>query len=146
MKEDEVPSIPRDAEVLHVWSADSTTVTYGGPRNLWGADSLQSWDINSTNFGVAISGQETDGDDSVCQVYYFKMTVYYSAAFKFNGGDGDDNTDNDQNISYRWPQYAGTCASCHAGDFDAGEHRGGLSNNLNCGDSGCHRVSDRNWD
>ncbi|MGD8572250.1 MAG: hypothetical protein PVG89_12710 [Gammaproteobacteria bacterium] len=53
---------------------------------------------------------------------------------------------NDQTISYRFPQYAGTCASCHANDFDAGEHRGGLDANLNCGNSGCHRVSDRNWD
>ena len=58
-------------------------------------------------------------------------------------------TQNDEDMinsgSYRWPQYAGTCASCHAGDFDAGEHRGGLSQNLNCGNSGCHRVNDRGW-
>jgi len=52
---------------------------------------------------------------------------------------------NDQNISYPSPAYTGTCAACHARDFDAGEHDGGLSNNLNCGDSGCHRVRDRGW-
>ena len=52
---------------------------------------------------------------------------------------------NNANINFQF-NYPGTCAACHANDFDAGEHNGGLLNNLNCGDSGCHRVSDRNWD
>lgn len=52
---------------------------------------------------------------------------------------------NNQDITFQF-NYPGTCAACHANDFDAGEHNGGLQNNLNCGDSGCHRVSDRNWD
>ena len=51
---------------------------------------------------------------------------------------------NNANITFQF-NYPGTCAACHANDFDAGEHRGGLQNNLNCGDSGCHRVSDRGW-
>ena len=78
--------------------------------------------------------------------YTHARNTDYPGDHRANLGCTRCHTDNDQNISYRWPQYAGTCASCHAGDFDAGEHRGGLSNNLNCGDSGCHRVSDRNWD
>jgi hypothetical protein len=52
---------------------------------------------------------------------------------------------NNANITFQF-NYPGTCAACHANDFDAGEHNGGLNNNLNCGNSGCHRVSDRNWD
>lgn len=54
-------------------------------------------------------------------------------------------TDNTENITYRWPSYAPDCAACHANDYDAGEHRGTLSDNRNCGDSGCHRTSARSW-
>ena len=52
---------------------------------------------------------------------------------------------NNESITYSWPQYSGTCAACHAGDYDAGEHRGTLAQNADCGRSGCHRVSARSW-
>jgi hypothetical protein len=44
------------------------------------------------------------------------------------------------------PQYAPDCAGCHAGDFRSeGDHIGGrngtVSQNRDCGQSGCHRVS-----
>jgi hypothetical protein len=52
---------------------------------------------------------------------------------------------NNESITYAWPQYGGTCAACHAGDYDAGEHRGTLAQNADCGRSGCHRVSARSW-
>lgn len=57
--------------------------------------------------------------------------------------------DNSQRIVFPHPQpdYVGTCTACHAGDYDPGESdHNGLSNDLNCGDSGCHKVNDRNWD
>jgi hypothetical protein len=55
-------------------------------------------------------------------------------------------TDNSQTIRYPSQTYEGSCAACHARDYDAGEHRGTLSQNRDCGDSGCHSVRDRNWD
>jgi hypothetical protein len=75
---------------------------------------------------------------------------------------GDHNTslgcsschqDNDENISFRWPEYAPYCAACHADDFDRkGNHNGGengtIEQNKDCsgGGTGCHRVSDNNFD
>ncbi len=52
---------------------------------------------------------------------------------------------------YDWSQYAPDCAACHANDFDTkDDHIGGKSGtveqNKNCGASGCHKVSDSNFD
>jgi hypothetical protein len=48
-------------------------------------------------------------------------------------------------------QYAPFCAACHANDFESeGDHIGGnsgtVAQNKNCGGSGCHRISDSNFD
>jgi hypothetical protein len=52
-----------------------------------------------------------------------------------------------------WPfaQYEPFCAACHANDFERkGDHIGGengtVAQNKNCAGSGCHRVSDRDFD
>ncbi len=63
----------------------------------------------------------------------------------------------DNTLPYPHPQYAPPqrnavyCAACHAGDFDRkGDHIGGengtVEQNKNCAGSGCHRVSDSNFD
>jgi len=57
---------------------------------------------------------------------------------------------NSETINYDFPQYIGFCASCHANDFrPKGRHNGGetgtVEQNKNCGASGCHRVSSRDW-
>ena len=56
-------------------------------------------------------------------------------------------------IPWPSPQYAPDCAACHANDFrrqdrHIGGNNGTVSQNRDCsgGGSGCHRVSDRNWD
>lgn len=56
-------------------------------------------------------------------------------------------TSNNEVISWRYTAYKPDCAGCHAGDYKSGEgpHRS-LSQDRDCGRSGCHRVSDRNWD
>lgn len=61
-------------------------------------------------------------------------------------------TGNDENIAFRWPQYAPFCAACHANDFKRkGDHIGGengtVEQNKDCsgGGRGCHRVSSREW-
>jgi hypothetical protein len=58
--------------------------------------------------------------------------------------------DNNENITYPWNQYAPYCAACHANNFRRkGDHIGGengtVEQNKNCGQSGCHRVSRREW-
>ncbi len=56
--------------------------------------------------------------------------------------------DNRQDIAgFPDPTYGTTCAACHAGDYDFGESdHNGLPADADCAQSGCHRVSDRNWD
>ncbi len=68
-------------------------------------------------------------------------------------GCRDCHEDNDENIAYRFSQYAPDCAACHANDFERkGDHIGGengtVSQNRDCsgGGRGCHRVSDRTFD
>ena len=53
---------------------------------------------------------------------------------------------NSEVVSWSSPGYAPTCAGCHAQDYKAGEsdHRG-LSRDLNCAESGCHRISASGW-
>ncbi|MCP4876529.1 MAG: hypothetical protein GY896_13795 [Gammaproteobacteria bacterium] len=52
-----------------------------------------------------------------------------------------------------WPdaQYAPYCAACHENDFrrkdkHIGGKNGTVEQNKDCGRSGCHRVSDKDWD
>jgi len=61
--------------------------------------------------------------------------------------------DNDENIAYRFNQYAPYCAACHSNDFERkGDHNGGengtVEQNKDCsgGGRGCHKVSDRKFD
>jgi hypothetical protein len=58
----------------------------------------------------------------------------------------DCHASNSQLVPWPAPAYAPDCAACHANDYDPGEHRGTLSQNRDCAGSGCHRVSDRDWD
>lgn len=61
------------------WSSGDATVSYGGNTDNWGT----SWtpaDINSTNFGVAISATLSAGAAAVsltAQIDYIAVTVYY---------------------------------------------------------------------
>lgn len=60
---------------------------------------------------------------------------------------------NNISSSIPWPfaQYAPDCAACHANDFESeSDHIGGkngtVEQNRNCATSGCHKVSDREFD
>lgn len=55
------------------------------------------------------------------------------------------------NIPWPFSRYAPDCAACHANDFESeGDHIGGkngtVEQNRNCAGSGCHKVSDREFD
>lgn len=48
---------------------------------------------------------------------------------------------------WRFPTYEPECAACHADKYESGEHEGvPITNNADCGNSGCHSVNDSNWD
>jgi hypothetical protein len=49
-------------------------------------------------------------------------------------------------VTWSAPAYQPDCAGCHANDYEDDEHDGNLSQNRDCGASGCHNVRDRDWD
>jgi len=69
-----------------------------------------------------------------------------------NPGCRQCHDDNDENITYPYPQYAPYCASCHANSFRrVDKHNGGsngtVEQNKDCsgGGRGCHSVNSRTW-
>jgi hypothetical protein len=77
----------------------------------------------------------------------------YPGDHRANLGCKQCHKQNNQNINYPASDQRldGFCAGCHENDFRReGDHIGGnngtVYQNRNCGQSGCHRVSDRNWD
>ena len=60
------------------WPTSDSYSSYGSASDLWGAGWAPS-DINSSNFGVAISAQETSGLVSrTAEVDHVRVTVYYT--------------------------------------------------------------------
>jgi hypothetical protein len=59
------------------WPSSLTYAEYGGEGDLWG----ETWtpdDINSSDFGTALSVQKTDSGDEQLSVRRVRITVYYS--------------------------------------------------------------------
>ena len=53
---------------------------------------------------------------------------------------------NSATVVWPFPAYQPDCAGCHAGDYKPSVDRhNGLSADSNCGNSGCHSVSSREW-
>ena len=57
---------------------------------------------------------------------------------------------NSEVVNWPNPSFIPDCAGCHASDFRRkGDHIGGengtVSQNRNCGNSGCHRISSNEW-
>jgi hypothetical protein len=77
-----------DRSVGGFWASAGTTTVYGSTNDTWGG-SWYEYQINATNFGLAISGQETNGNGNVCRVYFFKIIVHYTPTAKFAGGQAD---------------------------------------------------------
>jgi hypothetical protein len=58
----------------------------------------------------------------------------------------DCHTGNSEEVPWSFPAYAPDCAACHASDYDPGYGpHSNLSDDRDCAGSGCHSVSDRNW-
>jgi hypothetical protein len=61
-----------DKSGISNWNSTDTVVYYGGPSDLWG-ESWSASDINSSNFGFAISALESYTFD---ETYYLKATGF----------------------------------------------------------------------
>ncbi len=95
----------------------------------------------------------TTQDCNVCHVTSgWAPTRYSHQAYGGYPGDHAKNLgcqschqQNNEKISYRYSNYAGYCAGCHAGDYKPGEdEHHGLSRDKDCGR--CHQVNSREWD
>jgi hypothetical protein len=73
------------------WTTTLTQAIYGGPDDLWGAGWTPA-DINSPNFGVALSAYRANNGSNLRQavVDFMQVTVYYgnSATTEVNCGGG----------------------------------------------------------
>jgi hypothetical protein len=58
----------------------SATASYGGTSSLWGKASWTPSEINSTDFGVALSVKNTSGTNRTASVDYVTVTVTYTLA------------------------------------------------------------------
>ena len=94
----------------------------------------------------------TSQDCDVCHRTSGWSPINFSHSTSDYPGDHNGNVsclschrNNNENINYSSPGFAPFCAACHEGDYDPGEHDGTLSDNKECGNSGCHLVSDRDW-
>lgn len=66
-----------DKSVIGEWPTTDTYVSYGGISDLWG----ETWsysDINSSNFGVAISVNTTTSSGEYTTIDHCRITVYYT--------------------------------------------------------------------
>lgn len=67
-----------DRSVSTPWTPTETTITYGGPSDLWGL-ALTADDVNASNFGLALRVNRTGGSGQVAQVDHVQVRVYYTA-------------------------------------------------------------------
>ncbi|UAY52835.1 hypothetical protein [Ferruginibacter albus] len=63
------------------WSTSEAVATYGGATNLWG-NTLTPADINSSNFGVALSVKTNSSSNRTASVDYMTIAVTYSGTYK----------------------------------------------------------------
>ncbi|MBA7465158.1 hypothetical protein ES707_00320 [subsurface metagenome] len=73
------------------WPTSDTYFTYGSAADLWGLAWIVA-DINAANFGVSISAEFSEYDESsICDVDHIRITVYYTEValtnMKINIGD-----------------------------------------------------------
>ena len=79
------------------WGNADATTTYGGSTDLWG-NTLTYSEVNSNNFGVAISVKKSGAGVNKARIDNIKITIYYEstlpinlAYFNISKFDGDNN-------------------------------------------------------
>ena len=136
-----------------------TTATFVGGS--WFHDASTAGSCNTCHNGTDARGQPATGHFiTSAQCDNCHTTNAWAPASTYRhpnnvGYPGDHNSsvtcvschrNNNEDISgFPDGTYGTSCAACHDRDYDAGEHRGTLRDNMDCGRSGCHRVSARSW-
>jgi len=114
---------------------------------------------SSCHNGVIATGQnpahfKTSQDCSLCHTPLAWIPVdYRHIGLPYEPQDHRGNlactrchTQNSEAVSYSSPAYAPDCAGCHAIDYKASvDKHNGISNDRNCGQSGCHQISAPEW-
>lgn len=67
------------------WSSVDVTTTYGGLTDLWG-NTLTYSDINSNNFGVAVSVKKSGSGTNKARIDNIKITIYYESTLPISLG------------------------------------------------------------
>lgn len=74
-----------------VWPNAATTVTYGGPTDMWGSQHISPATLKSALFGVRVIATKAGGTDMIGGVDYIKVKVYYierdTKVYVWNGTD-----------------------------------------------------------
>jgi hypothetical protein len=65
------------ADTLTTWGAAETTVSYGGPADLWGL-AWSAAEVDAVGFGVAFSAKNTGGATDSARIDNIRITVFYS--------------------------------------------------------------------
>lgn len=61
------------------WGTTDTTVTVGGPTNLWGTTISQA-EATASDFGVAISAKNTSGGAQDARIDFVRLIVFYTTS------------------------------------------------------------------
>ena len=97
------------------------TSYFGGSDDLWG----QTWtpsDINSSNFGVAVSASWNATYTSGAMIDYVKIEIYTSGGVvTANGGNGGDGSPGGDGINSNWPQAGGGGGGVGGGGGNGGQ-------------------------
>lgn len=68
------------------WDSAKVTVVYGSSSDMWGT-SYTATDIKDSSFGVDLSVHRNPGGGSSVNVYWVKITIYYTPAASGYGND-----------------------------------------------------------
>ncbi|MFZ2339437.1 MAG: hypothetical protein WAW07_06895 [Bacteroidales bacterium] len=75
-----------DLVSTNLWPSPEAAASYGGTSNLWGTTWSPS-EINASNFGVALSAQNTKVSPRTAYVDYFSITVTYNCPIPAQPGN-----------------------------------------------------------
>jgi hypothetical protein len=69
-----------DKASVSPWPSTLTVASYGGQSDLWGL-SLSAADVNASNFGLIVQGDELNATGQTASIDYARITVYYTGGF-----------------------------------------------------------------
>ncbi len=141
-----------DCEVCHSTTAfvpagfDHSLVAPGTCRNCH--NGIDAIGMTNGHFATTISCDRCHSTVSFLNANFDHVGTAYPGDHRAPLDCLDCHGGNSSAVTWDAPNYQPYCAGCHARDFRPGvdrHRRGGITQNLNCADSGCHNVRDREW-